>query len=139
MMKKIHKTFIIITSIFCFSACNKETASTQIDVMSKMLSNKNWYLDYSIKGSSVKSYVGQTTYFVMYLKNGTTKDSDGLFGNYIVEIINKQSQIHVQALTSNGNRIEFIYDIMAIGDKKLVLEQSVIGQSSPTLLYFTSN
>ena len=138
-MKKLYSFFIIAIIITGLAACNKETPTTQIDIMSQMIANKNWYLDYSIKGSSVKSYVGQTTYFVMYLKNGTTKDSDGLFGNYIVEIINKQSQIHVQALTSNGNRIEFIYDIMAIGDKKLVLEQSVIGQSSPTLLYFTSN
>lgn len=130
-------------SLTLFS-CNKETATTQKEVIQNLLVNKNWFLDYSItKGISsttptvVKSYVGQSTYFVTYLKNGTTKDSDGLTGTYTVEIINNQSQIHVQLITINGNPFEVIYDIISVGDTKLVLSK-VINAGNPTQLFFTN-
>ncbi len=137
-MKILYTLFIAASLILGLSACNKETATTQTEVMNTMLTNKNWYLDYSITGTSTKSYVGQATYFVTYLKDGTTKDSDGLTGNYTVEIINKQSQIHVQVKTTNGNPLEYIYNIITVGDDKLVLEKTNTGQSIPTQLFFNS-
>ena len=142
-MKKLFILFIAAISFIGFS-CNKETASTQKDVMQRLLVNKNWFLDYSItastsatNASSVKSYVGQATYFVTYLKDGTTKDSDGLTGKYTIEIIDNQSQIHLQLVTMNGNPIEVIYDIISVGDSKLVLSK-VISSAAPTQLYFTN-
>ena len=80
---KILYTILLAVIIFTMNACNKETATTQTDVMNNMLTNKNWYLDYSITGTSTKSYVGQSTYFVTYLKDGTTKDSDGLISPWV--------------------------------------------------------
>ena len=137
-MKILYTLFIAASLILGLSACNKETATTQTEVMNTMLTNKNWYLDYSITGTSTKSYVGQATYFVTYLKDGTTKDSDGLAGTYTVEIINRQSQIHVQVKTTNGNPLEYIYNIITVGDNKLVLEKTNTGQSIPTQLFFNS-
>ena len=142
-MKTIYTLFLAIISLMLFS-CNKETANTQKDVMKSLLVNKNWFLDYSITASTntsspalVKSYVGQSTYFVTYLKDGTTKDSDGLTGKYTIEIINDQSQIHVQLITINGNPFEVIYDIISVGDTKLVLSK-VVSSGTPTQLYFTN-
>jgi hypothetical protein len=142
-MKTIYTLLLAAISLTLFS-CNKETATTQKEVIQNLLVNKNWFLDYSItKGISsttptvVKSYVGQSTYFVTYLKNGTTKDSDGLTGTYTVEIINNQSQIHVQLITINGNPFEVIYDIISVGDTKLVLSK-VINAGNPTQLFFTN-
>ena len=135
---KILYTLLIAAITLTTVACNKETATTQTEVMNTMLTNKNWYLDYSITGTSTKSYVGQATYFVTYLKDGTTKDSDGLAGTYTVEIINRQSQIHVQVKTTNGNPLEYIYNIITVGDNKLVLEKTNTGQSIPTQLYFNA-
>jgi hypothetical protein len=138
--------YTLLLAAFCLTlfSCNKETATTQKEVMQNMLVNKNWFLDYSITGSassttpaSVKSYVGQATYFVTYLKDGTTKDSDGLKGTYTVEIINNQSQIHVQLITINGNPFEVIYDIISVGDTKLVLSK-VVSSGPPTQLFFTN-
>ena len=131
--------YIILLAViaFTFGSCNKEIASTQTDVMNNMLANKNWYLDYSIMGTSTKSYVGQSTYFVTYLKDGSTKDSDGLTGTYSVKVIGNQSQIHVQVKTANGNPLEVIYNIISVGDTKLVLSKAV-NTGSPTQLYFTS-
>jgi hypothetical protein len=93
-------------------------------------------LDYSITGTSTKSYVGQATYFVTYLKDGSTKDSDGLSGTYTVELINNQSQIHVQVKTANGNPLEVVYNIISVGETKLIL--SKVTTSTPIALYFTN-
>ena len=142
-MKKIYILFIALISITSFS-CNKETATTQKDVMKSLLVNKNWFLDYTLtEGISsttpvvLKSYVGQSTYFVTYLNDGTTKDSDGLNGTYTVEIINNKSQIHVQLKTINGNPLEVIYNIISVGDTKLILSK-VVSSGTPTQLFFTN-
>jgi hypothetical protein len=135
-MKKLYILLLAVIS-FTIVSCNKETVTTQTDVMNTMLTNKNWYLDYSITGTSTKSYVGQSTYFVTYLKDGTTKDSDGLTGTYSVEVVGNQSQIHVQLKTSNGNPLEVIYNIISVGDTKLVLSK-VVTNGTPTQLYFTN-
>ena len=135
-MKKL--SIILLAAItFSIFSCNKETASTQTDVMNSMLTNKNWYLDYSTTGTSTKSYVGQSTYFVTYLKDGSTKDSDGLTGTYTVEVIGNQSQIHVQLKTANGNPLEVIYNIISVGETKLVLSK-VVTTGTATQLYFTN-
>ena len=135
-MKTLYTLFILAIS-FTLVACNKETASTQTDVMNTLLTNKNWYLDYSITGTATKSYVGQSTYFVTYLKDGTTKDSDGLTGTYTVEVINNQSQIHVQLKTANGNPLEVIYNILSVGETKLVLSKEIT-TGTATQLFFTN-
>ena len=135
-MKTLYTLFILIIT-FTLVACNKETATTQTDVMNTLLTNKNWYLDYSITGTATKSYVGQSTYFVTYLKDGTTKDSDGLTGTYSVEVIGNQSQIHVQVKTANGNPLEVIYNIISVGASNLVLSK-VVSTGTPTQLYFTN-
>jgi hypothetical protein len=134
-MKKIYILLIAAFTLTVF-ACNKETATTQTEVIQNMLANKNWYLDFSIADGVTRSYVGQATYFVTYLKNGTTKDSDGLEGTYTIEIVNNQSQIHVQVKTSNGNPLEVIYNIVSVGDNKLVLSKQE-GTGGPTQLYFS--
>jgi len=134
---KILYTILLAVIIFTMNACNKETPTTQTDVMNNMLTNKNWYLDYSITGTSTKSYVGQSTYFVTYLKDGTTKDSDGLTGTYTVEVVGNQSQLHVQLKTSNGNPLEVIYNIISVGETKLVLSK-VVTTGTATQLYFTN-
>ena len=134
---KILYTILLVVIIFTMNACNKETPTTQADVMNSLLTNKNWYLDYSITGTSTKSYVGQSTYFVTYLKDGTTKDSDGLTGTYTVEVIGNQSQIHVQLKTASGNPLEVIYNIISVGETKLVLSK-VVTNGAPTQLYFTN-
>jgi hypothetical protein len=134
-MKTLY-TLLIAAITFTLVACNKETATTQTDVMNTLLTNKNWYLDYSITGANTKSYVGQSTYFVTYLKDGTTKDSDGLTGTYSVEVIGNQSQIHVQVKTTNGNPLEVVYNIVSVGASNLVLSK-VVSTGTPTQFYFT--
>jgi hypothetical protein len=136
-MKKIFILSIIAAFALSIVSCNKETASTQTDLIQSKLANKTWYLDYSITGTSTKSYVGQSTYFVTYLKDGTTNDSDGLTGTYSVELVGNQSQIHVKLKTANGNPLEVIYNIILVGETKLILSK-VVTTGTPTQLYFTN-
>jgi len=135
-MKQLYTLLIAAFTLTLF-ACNKETSTTQTNVMNNMLTNKTWYLDYSITSGTTKSYVGQSTYFVTYLKDGSIKDSDGLTGSYTVELISGKSQIHVQVKTANGNPLEVIYDIISVGDSKMVLSKQVTS-GTPTQLYFTN-
>ena len=141
-MKTFFTILLAAISLTIFS-CNKETATTQTSVMNNLLTNKNWYLDYSItEGLTsttpvvLKSYVGQSTYFITYLKNGVTQDSDGITGTYTVELKNGQSQIHMQLKTSNGNPFEVIYNIISVGESNMVLSKLISGPA--TKLYFTT-
>jgi hypothetical protein len=141
-MKTLFTVLLAAISLTIFS-CNKETATTQTSVMNNLLTNKNWYLDYSITEgltsttpTVLKSYVGQSTYFITYLKNGVTQDSDGIIGTYTVELIKGQSQIHMQLKTSNGNPFEVIYNIISVGESNMVLSKVITGPA--TKLYFTT-
>jgi hypothetical protein len=96
-------------------------------------------LDYSITGTSKRSYVGQSTYFIDFLKNKTTKDSDGLNGTYTVEKAGKVLQIHVQAKKGSTNTVEYIYNIESIGSDNLILFYTLNGATIPTKLYFSTS
>jgi len=131
---------ILIASIFVTSmiACNKEVATTSTDVMQNMISNKTWYLDYSITGNSVQNFVGQSTYFISFLKDGTTKDSDGLIGTYAINKNNGVYTLVVNAKTLNGNTLNYTHTLESVGDVKMVQSFVASGQSNKTTLYFTN-
>ena len=136
-MKNLY-IFLIIGLGFITISCNKESVNTQNELMNNMLTNKSWYLDYSINGNNIKSYLGQSTYIITYYKDGRTEDSDGLMGSYTIEMVNNKSQIHVQVKTNNGNPLEVVYDIISVGTSKLVLLKNNSTQPSSTQLFFSS-
>lgn len=135
----------IVAFLFCaiaiiqLSGCSKDTSGAEINLSYQMLSDKTWYLDYSITGTSKRTYVGQSTYFIDFLKNKTTKDSDGLAGTYSVEKLGNVLQIHVNAKTSSTNTVGYVYNIESIGSDNLVLYYTLTGASAPTKLYFTTS
>ena len=114
---------------------------SEITLTQRLLSNKTWYLDYAqtIKatGTSTKTYLGQSTYFINFLIDQTTQDSDGLNGTYSVEKINGQLQIHVQAKTGSANSVKYIYNIETIGERNLVLYYTISDQT--TKQYYSNN
>lgn len=121
------KKFIITicTALFLFTSCNKDTTGAEISLAYQMVSDKIWYLDYNqtIKstGTSTKTYIGQSTYFVKFLKNLTTVDSDGISGSYTIEKVNGALQIRVQAKTAGANSLEYIYSIETLGANNMIL------------------
>lgn len=134
-----------IAFLFCafaitgLTSCSKDTSGAEINLSYQMLSDKTWYLDYSITGTSKRTYVGQSTYFIDFLKNKTTKDSDGLMGTYSIEKVGNNLQIHVLAKTTSTNTVEYVYNIETIGSDNLVLYYTLTGATVPTKLYFTTS
>ena len=122
-MKKIIIT--ICASLFLFTSCSKDTTGAEISLAYQMVADKIWYLDYNqtIKstGTTTKTYIGQSTYFVKFFKNLTTVDSDGISGSYTIEKVNGQLQIRVQAKTAGANSLEYIYSIETLGANNMIL------------------
>jgi hypothetical protein len=127
-------------STFFLSACNKEQASAAIPLSYRMLANKTWYLEYAQttigSNTSTKTYLGQSTYFINFLNDLTTVDSDGLAGTYTVETANNQLTIHVQARTVSGNAVTYAYTIESIGEKYLILR--FVDTNSVTTYYYST-
>jgi hypothetical protein len=137
-MKNIFKISLACILIINTTACNKEVSSTSTEVMQNMISNKTWYLDYSITGTAVQNFVGQSTYYISFLKNGTTKDSDGLNGTYSISNNKGVFTLVVNAKTLNGNTLNYSHTLESVGDVKMVQSFVASGQSSKTTLYFTN-
>ena len=116
--------FLCIT-VCLFTSCKKDTAGAEINLAYQMVSDKIWYLNYtqniSNTATSTKTYVGQATYFIKFLSNATTVDSDGIAGNYSIEKINGILQLHVNAFTAGATKIEYIYNIETIGEDNMIL------------------
>jgi hypothetical protein len=144
---KRYSTFILTFLIALLSltqliSCSKDTSGAEINLAYQMLSDKTWFLDYSITGTSKRTYLGQSTYFIDFQKKGNaTKDSDGLAGNYTVEKSGNVLQIHVTAKTSSVSSVEYeiIYNIESIGTSNLILYYTLNGATVPTKLYFSTN
>jgi hypothetical protein len=134
-MKK-YFLFSLLAAFTFISSCSKDTTLAETNLAKKMIEEKVWFLDYSQTGTLTKTYIGKATYYINFLKNGDTQDSDGLNGTYSVEKISGQLQIHVNATTSNGNSIEYIYSIVSVGASNLILSYTLSGKT--TQLYYTS-
>ena len=132
------QVLIVLMSIMLLanSACTKDTTQAEIDLSYRLLSDKIWYLDYSITGSSTTSYIGQSTYFISFLKNYTTSDSDGYTGDYSIKKADGALQIHVIAKSASNNTFPYVYTIKLIGAKSLILTYTI--NNVKTELYYSS-
>jgi hypothetical protein len=137
-MKKIYILSIIAAFSLSIVSCNKEVASTKADLIQARLVNKTWFLDYSITGSVTKSFVGQSTYFITFLNDGSTSDSDGLTGTYTIVNNKDKYELSVKTKTINGNNFNYTHLIESVGDEKMIHSYTADGQSVKTTLYFTS-
>jgi hypothetical protein len=111
--------------LFGFNSCSKDKDEAQTTLSYRMLNDKTWFLDYveTINGTSVKtrSYLGQTTYFINFLKDKTTLDSDGISGTYSIDVVDGNIIIKVNAKTFGGNVVIYDYEVYSLGDKVLVM------------------
>ena len=139
MKRYLYGLWVVSTLLLIFS-CSKDTDGAETALAQQFIQDKTWYLDYSIvssaSGEKTKSYEGQSTYFINFLSNGSTKDSDGISGTYTIEKINNQLQIHVQAKTNAANSVAFIYNLETVGAQNLVLFYQTNNQL--TKLYYSA-
>jgi hypothetical protein len=137
-MKKIFILSLIAAFTFSIVSCNKELPNTKSDLIQSKLVNKTWYLGYSITGSVTKTFVGQSTYFITFLNDGSTSDSDGLTGTFSIVNNNGKYELSVKTKTINGNNFNYTHLIESVGEEKMILSYTADGQTAKTILYFTS-
>ena len=137
-MKKIFQ-IITLTLLVAIGSCSKDSSTASIALSEQMLQDKTWFLDYAIittgTSSETKTYVGQSTYFINFLKNRSTKDSDGLNGTYQIKNIGGKLQIQVTAKTVGASLVEYTYMIESVGAKDLVV--SFNSNTQTTKRYFS--
>lgn len=133
-------TILLFSSLFLLS-CKKDAGKNELNLAYQMISEKIWYLSYSQTITSTKTteknYVGQSTYFIKFLKDYTTVDSDGLKGVYNLEKTNDILQIHVNAKTQGQNTIEYIYNVESLGASNMILYSTVAGVTNK--FYYDTN
>ena len=137
-MKKLYIVSMIAAFTLSIVSCNKEVASTKSDLIQSKLVNKTWYLDYSITGSVTKTFVGQSTYFITFLNDGSTSDSDGLTGTFSIVINNGKYELSVKTKTINGNNFNYTHLIESVGAEKMIHSYTAEGQTAKTILYYTT-
>lgn len=133
-MKNLRKLIILLLAVVLFS-CKKDENKINTEIAYSMLSDKTWFLDFTQTGTESKNYVGQSTYFINFLNDRTTKDSDGTKGSFSIVSSNGQLQILVNATSINGNPLVYTYQIESIGANNLILSFVVNGQT--TKMYYS--
>jgi hypothetical protein len=120
--------YALVLTIFIVigvSSCSKDTAGPQVELSYKMLSDKTWFLDYvqTINGSTIRTqtYLGQASYFINFLKDKTTLDSDGIVGTYSIEVVNGKIFVKINAKTKGGNPVSYDYTVESMGAKVLIM------------------
>jgi len=135
-MKKNINIYLIIILLVSFFACTKQVDNADLVLAQNMIQEKTWYLDYYINGSQQNTYTGQATYFINFLKNLSTKDSDGVTGDYSFINKNNSLMIHVIGKTNAQVNAEYFYTVESIGQKYMVLSVSANGT---TIKYYYSS
>lgn len=111
--------------LITFASCSKDAAKATLDTSYKMLSDKTWYLQYTVTNNGISdsthSFVGQPTYFINYRKNLSTLDSDGIEGTYSIQQSANQLLITVVAKTANLNATNYQYEVVSLGAKDMIL------------------
>ena len=141
-MKKLLNTKLMIAGVLALvvlmTGCTKSTEGVDTQLAKQMISNKIWYLEYTVTGTTSRTYVGQSTYFINFLKDNTSTDSDGYKGVYTIEKWNGALEIHIQSQKTNGSALEYKYTIESVGENNLILSYVLTGQVQRTKMYFSN-
>ena len=111
--------FVLTFSCLSFYSCSKDADS--INYTKSLLSNKTWFLRYTINEKMSKSFIGKNTYFIHFSKSGTTIDSDGISGYYVIQNNNNELSIHIDGITLNGAQAKYNYSIEQIGSDQMTV------------------
>lgn len=132
---------LLIASIALTSgSCSKDATGAQVALSYDMLKEKTWFLDYtqSIVGTTVttKSYIGQSTYFINFLEDRTTTDSDGISGKYNITNTTGKLSLVITGQTLNGSSVSYEYQVESMGAKNLVL--SFVNNGTTKKMFYTA-
>jgi hypothetical protein len=125
-MKLLYNQLVAFVLLASIAACAKDAAKASSNTSYRLLSDKTWYLQYTVTSNGISdsthSYVGQPTYFINYRKNLSTLDSDGIEGTFSIQESANQLLIIVNAKTANGNASNYQYEVVSLGAKNMILK-----------------
>jgi hypothetical protein len=131
MKNNLKSIFAVLLSVFALTSCQKDASLSEADVAKSKIQEKIWLLEYTqvttSAGIKTKSYIGQTSYYISFYKDGSTNDSDGIIGTYTVEKGTAGLELHVKSKTTGGMDFEYMYPIESVSDKSLVMIKTVNG------------
>jgi hypothetical protein len=141
MKQLLYNSLLIIFCILPFTiACNKDNTGIEVNLAYQLIADKTWYLDYvqttTDSTVSTRTFLGQPTYFINYLKSLATSDSDGLIGVYEIAKSDTVLLIKVMAKTNSGNPSAYSYEIESIGKKSMIM--SYTKNNTKTRLFFST-
>jgi hypothetical protein len=124
-MKTINNLLLAFVLWVVLGACSKDAAKAELNTAYRLLSDKTWYLQYTVTNNgltdSTHAYIGQATYFISYRKNLSTLDSDGIEGSYSLQLSADELLMNVIAKTANLNATNYQYEVVSLGAKDMIL------------------
>lgn len=128
---RISKVVIVLAFSITTISCSKDAPGAKVELSYNLIQEKTWFLDYTqtIVGANIttRTYIGQPTYFINFLADRSTVDSDGITGKYTVTSVGGKLGIDIAGKSTNGNAVNYSYQVESIGAKNLVLTYTMSG------------
>ena len=124
---------IIVSSTSCVKVIDNAD-----EILSKnLLQEKQWFLEYKQIGATSKIYVGQSSYFINFLKDNTSNDSDGIKGTYSTSYgTDNKLRINFTVSTRSNIISSFQYVVEAIGANEMIF--SFVQNGATNYYYFST-
>ena len=126
--------FLIIVSL---TSCVKVVDNADEILSKNLLQEKQWFLEYKQLGTTSKIYVGQSSYFINFLKDNTSNDSDGIKGTYSTSYgTDNKLRINFTVSTRSNIISSFQYVVEAIGANEMIF--SFVQNGATNYYYFST-
>ena len=141
MIKIIHNKLLYFLGLFLIivssTSCVKVIDNADEILSKNLLQEKQWFLEYKQLGTTSKIYVGQSSYFINFLKDNTSNDSDGIKGTYSTSYgTDNKLRINFTVSTRSNIISSFQYVVEAIGANEMIF--SFVQNGATNYYYFST-
>ena len=141
MIKILHNKLLYFLGLFLIivssTSCVKVIDNADEILSKNLLQEKQWFLEYKQLGTTSKIYVGQSSYFINFLKDNTSNDSDGIKGTYSTSYgTDNKLRINFTVSTRSNIISSFQYVVDAIGANEMIF--SFVQNGATNYYYFST-
>ena len=141
MIKILHNKLLYFLGLFLIivssTSCVKVVDNADEILSKNLLQEKQWFLEYKQIGATSKIYVGQSSYFINFLKDNTSNDSDGIKGTYSTSYgTDNKLRINFTVSTRSNIISSFQYVVEAIGANEMIF--SFVQNGTTNYYYFST-
>jgi len=141
MIKILHNKLLYFLGLFLIivssTSCVKVVDNADEILSKNLLQEKQWFLEYKQIGATSKIYVGQSSYFINFLKDNTSNDSDGIKGTYSTSYgTDNKLRINFTVSTRSNIITSFQYVVETIGANEMIF--SFVQNGATNYYYFST-